>query len=260
MGAWRMRRSIVGVSLLLVALGALPARAAPPVESQAQTQEARTVDTTAAEATQQVLFPTAFTTPKGQSTISIVGVAPWDFLYGVTSHLEVGVRTTPPAGAFIFAPQAKMSWPFRGGAFAVHAQAGLFLPYLLDTNGLGYAGGGPIVTIGSPRRYFTVGAEAYAVFTDKFSMAVLLPYMGGFVHLGRRISVGAELVLPATWPERTWSLPFGEQALIMYGVRILGERMWGNILFAAPICESCGILYEKGLVFGIPLLGVGLAF
>jgi hypothetical protein len=143
-----------------------------------------------------VLFPTAFTAPKGQLRCDIVDLGYWDIAYAVTDSVEVGVRTGPPIGGIAVLPQAKYSYRFDGGAVAVEALGGVVAPYVTDAPKILIAGGGPKVTLGTPDRYLNVGVEAYAVNAGSDSLGLVLPYVGGSIRLSARLRLGGELLVP----------------------------------------------------------------
>jgi hypothetical protein len=201
-------------------------------------------------------YPSGWTTPKRRLSVSAIYGAYWDVNYGVTDWLEVGARTTTPVGLFIFAPQFKLSKTFDGGAVALHGLAGVFLPYWLDTTSLALVGGGPTLSLGTPARYLNLGVEAYSLLTENYNITVLLPHAGAISRITRRLSLALDVVIPGIWSKRYTDFGLGKQAVVLYGLRITGRDMWGDISFAAPICHGCGKVYNP-FVLGIPLLGLG---
>jgi hypothetical protein len=202
------------------------------------------------------LYPSGFTTPRGRLSVASTYDAYWDVNYGATDWLEVGVRTTTPVGLFIFAPQVKVAKTWDGGAIGFHVLGGIFLPYWLDTSTTGLVGGGPTLSLGSTARYLNLGVEAYGLVRNDYHLAVLLPHAGAISRLTRRLSVGLDIVFPGVWAKRFPQYGMGEQAVVLYGLRITGRDLWGDISFAAPICDGCAKVYHP-FVLGIPLLGLG---
>ena len=71
-------------------------------------------------------------------------------------------------------------------------------------------------------------------------------------------NVAAAADAPAVYPTKPIRLlvPYPPGGSTDPIVRIVGQRMWGDIAFAAPICSGCGELYTV-LPLGVPLLGCG---
>lgn len=204
-----------------------------------------------------VFLPTAYTTPRQRASFHVVNIGYWDINYGATDNLEVGLRATPPITVVGVFPQLKLSFPFEGGAFALHALGGFFLGYVADWfPRIGIVGGGPTLSVGSSTFTFNAGVEAYGVFVGDFKGGALLPYAGISKRVTRRVALGLEVVMPGYFDgDTTW---LGKLGLIIYGLRIMGGSVWGDISFALPIFEGCSYLYRY-LPIGIPLLGFGFA-
>ena len=202
-----------------------------------------------------ILFPTAYTTQKGKVSFATMDLGVWDINYGLTDNTEIGVRTGPPVGVFTIMPQLKISFPFDGGAVAFHGLGGFFAPIVGNHSwNLLIVGGGPTLSLGKDV-IFNIGTEVYGLFVDHDGLGLVLPYAGVSVPLGKRTSFGAEFVAPGAFTSK--DSYFGKLEFLIYGLRIKGESMWGDIAFAAPICEGgCGDFYRV-LPFGFPLLDFG---
>jgi hypothetical protein len=204
-----------------------------------------------------IFFQTAYTTPRRKVSVQIVDLGYWDINYGVTDNLELGLRATPPITVVGFFPQLKLSFPFEGGAFSLHAMGGVFLPYVGDYSPtIGLAGGGPTLSLGGGTFIFNVGVAAYGIFSGDFRGGVLLPYAGVSKRVSRYVSLNLEVAMPGYFDrDYTW---MGRLGLILYGIRIMGPTVWGDIAFALPIFEGCSFMYHY-LPVGIPLLGFGFS-
>jgi hypothetical protein len=206
--------------------------------------------------THLIFFPTAYTSPRHKWTVQIVDFGYWDVNYGVTDNLEVGLRATPPITVVGLFPQLKLSFPFDGGAFAVHAMGGFFLPYVGDYSPtVGLAGGGPSLSLGTGAIVFNVGVAAYGIFSGDFKGGILLPYAGITARVSRHVALNLEAVTPGYFEKDFSWMKLG---IIMYGIRIMGSTVWGDIAFALPIFEDCGWLYRY-MPIGFPLLGFGFS-
>ncbi len=202
-----------------------------------------------------ILFPTAYTTEKGKVSFSTTDLGYWDINYGLSDNAEIGLRTGPPVGLFAVMPQLKVSMPFEGGAIAFHGLGGFFAPIVGNANwSLLILGGGPTLSLGKDV-VFNLGTEVYGLFVDHESVGLVLPYGGVSFPIGKRASFGVEFVAPGVFDSK--KSYFGEIEFLLYGLRIKGESIWGDIGFAAPICKGgCGDFYQV-LPLGFPLLNFG---
>ncbi|HEY5282104.1 MAG TPA: hypothetical protein VIM14_04875 [Polyangia bacterium] len=202
-----------------------------------------------------LLFPTAYTTEKGKVSFATTDLGYWDINYGVGDNTEIGLRTGPPIGLFAVMPQLKISLPFDGGAIAFHGLGGFFAPIVGRSSwSLLILGGGPTLSLGKDV-VFNLGTEVYGVFVDHESAGLVLPYAGISFPISRRASLGVEFVAPGVFDSK--DSYFGKIEFLLYGLRIRGDSIWGDIGFVAPICEGgCGDFYQV-LPFGFPLLNFG---
>ena len=205
-----------------------------------------------------IFFPTAYTTEKGKASFATMDLGYWDINYGIGENIEIGLRTGPPVGLFAFMPQLKIALPFDGGAVAFHGLGGFFLPAVGNRNWTLYiVGGGPTLSLGK-NLVFSIGTEVYGIFITHDSLGLVLPYAGLSLSLGTRVSLGVEFVAPGVFDSHH-SL-FGEIEFLLWGLRIKGERIWGDIGFVDPICKGgCGGFYRI-MPLGCPLLNLGVNF
>jgi len=212
--------------------------------------------------THLVFFPTAFTTERGEVSWDIVNLAYWDLNYGLSDNVEIGLRTGPPIGVFVIAPQVKFALKFEGGSVALHLLGGTLIPFFDSgrDNKIVFGGGGPTLSLGEPELFFNVGVEAYVFGGSTNQTAdLLLPHVGGSVRMSERLTLNAEVIVPGYRLNDWEGFQVGKVALVLYGFRVVGGSMWGDISFAAPICHGCGELY-RFLPLGVPLLGFGFAW
>lgn len=212
-------------------------------------------------ATRVIFLPTAFARPAGEASWTIFELGQWDFDYGATDHIEAGLRTAAPVGFITMLPQIKLATRFRGGAAALQVNAGFFAPFIEDVATAYTFGGGPLLSLGSPDGFVNIGAQAQRVMVENEAATIFFPNVGGSLRATRRIRVGAEVVVPGIYiqddPEE--QLELGKTFVLIYGVRIIGESLWGDISFVAPFCDGCDELYQV-LPLGIPLLGFGISW
>jgi hypothetical protein len=202
-----------------------------------------------------ILFPTAYTTEKGKVSFATADLGYWDINYGISDNAEIGLRTGPPIGLFAVMPQLKIALNFDGGAIAFHGLGGFFVPVVGRSSWTLYiVGGGPTLSLGK-NVVFNIGTEVYGLFVKHESVGMVVPYTGISLPIGKRASLGVEFVAPGVFNSRESF--FGEIEFLIYGVRIKGESMWGDIGFVAPICKGgCGDFYQV-LPLGFPMLNFG---
>jgi hypothetical protein len=71
------------------------------------------------------------------------------------------------------------------------------------------------------------------------------------------VRLGAEFYLPTLTSGRDAGL--GRIGVLLWGVRLFGETVWGDIALADPFCDGCSSLYRV-LPLGIPFLNFGLSW
>jgi len=208
--------------------------------------------------TRTIFFPTAYTLERGEGSIQILNLGYWEVDYGATDHVQAGLMTGIPIGAIVFVPRLVLS--ARGGPIGASFQVlgGILYPYVGTSNNdpVFVYGGGPTLSVGDPDRFLNLGFEFYGGTYRGNSAGLLLPHAGGSLRLGARVALHLEVLVPGGIATSTSDLRFAEAALVLYGLRIIGSNLWGDISFAAPICADCGQLY-KYLPLGVPLLGFG---
>jgi len=202
-----------------------------------------------------ILAPTAFTRPQGTSSFNAFELGTLTFDHGISPNVALGLQTAIPLGAFVFGPTLRVGVPFEGGAVGVHVQALLLSSFSGHSYGL--VGGGPILTLGNYDRYFNIGALAYFV-TDE-GTGIVMPHAGFSLRLSRAVRFGAEAYVPGVISRNSSDSGFGKLALILWGFRLFGESVWGDIALAEPICGGCGEVYRT-LPMGFPFLNLGVGW
>ncbi|HYV64867.1 MAG TPA: hypothetical protein VE964_01410 [Myxococcales bacterium] len=225
------------------------APAAPP-----RTQDAAKA---AGDPMRVILAPTAFTRPEGTTSFNAFELGTLTFDHGLTRNLAVGVQTALPIGAFVIGPTLRAGIPFDWGAIGVHLNAAVFAPFVGSTSTYVIAGGGPILTLGNYDRYFNLGLLAYTVTSN--GDALVMPHAGFSLRLSSGVRFGAEAYVPGVYGNRVNDEGIGKIGIVLWGIRLFGDKFWGDIAFADPICGGCGDLYRV-LPLGIPFLNFGLAW
>jgi hypothetical protein len=216
--------------------------------------------------------PTAFRRGRHRWNWTIQNLGLWNLDVGITDNLQLGLITAPPAGALAFWPQLR-----AGGALgekvemAVQVGAGAFWPFI--SNGDNWHavvyGGGPVLTIGSPKLLFNIGVPVYGVSvgSERYSYGkspysygkemaydnhwFVIPNLGFSAQVAKRIKLSLELHTPLGDHDMN-----GKLWVILYGMRIFGERIYGDISFVIPAYPGADQIL-KYVPIGFPLLGFG---
>jgi hypothetical protein len=206
-------------------------------------------------------YQSGFTTRKGELAFYAQDLGLWDFSYGLSDNVELGVSTFPPILFVGILPHIKVAAPFNGGSAAFHFDLGGMTPYAVHTNGdlhVLLAGAGGELSLGDPdSHFFNGGIEGYGFYTDNGHAWLLMPHVGFSARTSRSVKLDLEVMVPGlSTANRT---EFAHAALVSYGVRLMGNDIWSDIYFIAPICSGCGDIYKIALI-GIPSLGIGYRF
>jgi hypothetical protein len=210
----------------------------------------------AGDITRAILAPTAFVRPKGDVAVNAFELGTYQIDYGVSEGFQIGAQTAIPIGFLPIGVTAKVSYKFDGGAIGLWGDALAIFPFQFEP--VFVFGGGPVVTFGTPDAYFGGGALLFHLTgTESGSGTALVPYIGGSLRVSERVRFGVEVFAPLTLGQSdSDALSFGKAIAVMWGVRIFGKDVWGDIAVVDPICEDCGEIY-KVIPLGIPFLNVG---
>ena len=233
-----------------------PAAPAPgPVKPEAGRPPPAAQPPAAGDPMRVVYAPTAFTRPEGTASFNAFELGTFAIDKGMSPNLALGLQTALPVGAFVFGPTLRIGFPFSGGAVGFHLVAVVFIPLVGNSSSVFVAGGGPMLTLGDFDRYFNAGVLAF--YASSSNTAVFAPHAGFSVRISPGARLGAEAYLIGWSGDR--SSGFGKFGLVLWGLRIFGESLWGDIALAEPICDSCGGIYRV-LPIGIPFLNFGLSW
>lgn len=240
--------------------GALPPPPSPVPEGRGQPAASRDgpdLARASGDPMRVVFAPTAFTRPEGTTSFNAFELGTLTFDHGFTRNVAVGLQTAIPIGAVVLGPTLRVGFPFEWGAVGVHLNALVFAPFVGNTNTYIIAGGGPILTLGNYDRYLNLGILAYAVTSNGDS--VVLPHAGFSLRVSRAVRIGAEAYLPGAYGRDVRNAGLGRVGIVLWGFRLFGDTVWGDIALADLICDGCGSLYRV-LPLGIPFLNFGLGW
>jgi hypothetical protein len=226
--------------------------------------------------TRVVYGPTAIPRQRHRFAWTIFNIGYWNFDYGLTRNVEIGMHTVPPIGVVAFLPHVKI-----GGRLSEHVHLGVQLtggvlyPYIGNDDAwrIGVYGGGPILTIEAGRFQLNVAAPFYggtvsdnhrryvATPTPHYveelrheTRWVATPNLGFSARVGRHVRLNLETY--AILGDHDLN---GEIWGVLYGVRFFGERIYGDVSFVIPIFPGVDEIL-KYLPTGAPLLTFGVLF
>ena len=204
-----------------------------------------------------ILMPTAFTGPQGTSSFNAFDLGTLTFDHGITPNIALGLHTAIPIGAAVLGPTLRMGLPFQGGSIGLEVDALLFAPFVGSTSTYFVVGGGPVLTLGNTDRFVNFGVLSYFVTSN--GDGVFVPHAGFSMLATRGVRIGAEVWLPGAYGRDVSDGGLGKIGVILWGVRLFGESVWGDIALADLICSGCGDLY-RALRLGIPFLNLGVGW
>lgn len=188
----------------------------------------------------------------------------WSFRYSLSDEWEVGGHASIPVFQIHLGPAARYTHSFTdyvhlGVLAQVHLIAGYSDP--LDDVVLTVYGGGPSLSLGTRDLHFTLGMTAYGISIsgawDSETLWALLPQAGFGIRLGDIVKLVAEAYVPVVGHNSEYS-DGGEVAVVIYGLRLHGERFFGDITFAMPIWDDMWDVM-KYVPMGFPLLNFGFS-
>lgn len=200
---------------------------------------------------------TALGREPGEGSWNIFNLGVWDFDYGVNKNLQIGITTMVPIVFFMAVPHVKINLPVNDKVnFAINANAGGLVCYIGGCDlYVAVYGGGPMLTIGTHKLLFNLSFPVLGVTTNDDTDWLAIPSIGFSGQVSRRVKINLELYCPlAGFMDN--GIGQGEFWLLLYGIRIFGEQIYGDISFALPIFEHMGDILEY-TPFGYPLLGFG---
>lgn len=204
-----------------------------------------------------IYAPTALTRPARRFGFNAFELGILTFDYGLTENVEIGAQTTIPIGFITIGGLLKVGYAWDGGAIAVRGNA--LMLKLLDANEerpVVLYGAGPVLTLGNYDRYLNLGAQFYGARIEDDSVGLALPNIGASIRVARVLRLGAELYVPTGLDGDVDDLELGDFVLILWGIRLFGDHVWGDIALADPICQGCAEIYRV-IPLGIPFLNIG---
>lgn len=216
---------------------------------------------------------TALLRREGTWSIRSTDVGMWNFEYTLNPHVELGAAVTVPIMNIGVTPTARFATQLADGlSLGLSTQLGFWFLYPDITFVVLVWGVTPALTIGSPDMFLNLGLGVWGVTIfdrsagefleddegDEFTYVLFLPSIGGSWRVSRMVKLNAELLAPGLIDGGGESVfPYGEVWALVYGVRIMGESIWGDVSFVVPMFEYAWYLLRY-VPFGLPFLHFGV--
>lgn len=206
------------------------------------------------------VFPTALQQPKGTFAAKGTYFFSWNFEYTMSDYAAVGLTTLVPIGVVGFAPNFKLTTSLTPNFHLGMVGAGGFIASLFSTRGNNMGSfflGGGLATVGDSERAITFGTYiAGGQAGDSSYGHVLLLNANAFTRFTRSIKGIVDGVVPVANHRRN---VFADWGAILYGVRIGGNELYGDVGFLAPIYANAGKFYRY-LPLGVPFVSLSVIF
>ncbi|MCB0308414.1 MAG: hypothetical protein KDD48_03500 [Bdellovibrionales bacterium] len=206
--------------------------------------------------------PTALATPPQKFSFRTVNLGFWHFGFKLNENWDVGFQTIPPFGFFALGPTVRFRKEIQPGlSIGAFGNVGVLYLFVLDnefdnvdTTAL-YFGGGPLVSAGNGQRALNFSVLTYGGHAAGSTGYVVIPSVGGNLQVSNSIKLNLE-VMTFLMPQQKSN---AEIWAVMYGIRLFGGHMHGDIAFLAPVGSGVGSLYKVSPL-GIPVLQFGASW
>lgn len=206
-------------------------------------------------------------------SIRTTDVGMWNLDYTLNPHVELGAAVTVPIMNVGVTPTARFTVQVADGvSLGLNTQLGCWFLYPeIDLVVLVW-GATPALTIGSPDAFLNLalGIWGATIFdrsaggydtdeeVDRYTFVLFLPSVGGSWRVSRMVKLNAELLAPGLIDEEGDDVfPYGEVWTLIYGIRIMGESIWGDVSFVVPMFEEAWTVLRY-VPFGFPFLHFGV--
>lgn len=195
----------------------------------------------------------------------------WNFDYTLNANVELGLAVTVPIMNLGVTPTARFATQVADGvSLGLSTQLGCWFLYPDVEFVVLVWGATPALTFGTPDAFFNIalGIWGLSVFDqnvseygdpdDDFTAVLFLPSLGGSYRVSRLVKLNAELLAPGLIDGDGESVfDYGEVWTLIYGLRIMGESIYGDVSFVVPMFENAWELLRY-IPLGFPFLHFGV--
>jgi hypothetical protein len=195
----------------------------------------------------------------------------WNFDYTLNANVELGLAATVPIMNFGVTPTARFVAQLADGvSLGLNAQLGCWFLYPDVEFVVLVWGATPALTIGTPDAFFNVALGVWGIsifdqdpagyegYDPNYTLVLFLPSLGGSYRVSRMVKLNAELLAPGLIDEDGASIfDYGEVWTLIYGVRIMGESIYGDVSFVLPMFEQAWEILRY-VPLGFPFLHFGV--
>jgi hypothetical protein len=210
--------------------------------------------------TRVIYAPSAHSRMKGNWSFTSFNTAYWNFAYGITDDLDISLRTLVPMGIYLINPTIKVRWELskyaRIAMMGHVAILGFFLIEDIEDRKVYTFSGGAIFTYGTRDTFLNFSVFYLSALTNEKHGYLIMPSIGGSIKIHRRVKLNIEvhhLILPQVEKHG-----YGKIWGILYGLRIYGHNIFGDISFAIPIIPEVTREILSIFPIGIPFLSFGI--
>ena len=256
-------------------MGPIPIGPAPiePIETPVPLEEETYAEP---DPTRTIWSPTAFLPDEGTLNLRTVDFGLWSLEYTLNPNVMLHGSMTVPIMNFSLLPGARFAAELHEYVrVALDTHVGFWLLYPTTEVVLLLYGGAPALTIGTRDFFLNISLLVYGatVFTRDSAwdatgaesqtwgdetFLFLSPNIGGSLRISRRIKLNLELHAPALLDaEGDTAWDFGKVWAFAYGVRIFGQRFYGDVSFVVPIFPGVMDILQF-LPIGLPMINFGV--
>jgi hypothetical protein len=215
--------------------------------------------------TRIVYAQTAIPREEGVFNATVHDLGYWVLDYGVHQNVALGLKLVLPIGIVAFMPNLRTGFQVGEKVWLGGSVNYTFLmPYVDDSAGEFYLmtyGGTLSLSVGSDTFLFNFAftSQGVTILQQDDPMTnegLFLPQLGASIRLHEKVKLNLELAPPLTTDADYMEDYGGRMWIAMYGIRIHGDYLYGDISFVWPIFEDAWE-FMKYLPMGMPLLSFG---
>jgi hypothetical protein len=210
-----------------------------------------------------VYAQTAIPREEGVFDATVHNLGYWVLEYGVHENVAIGLKLILPIGFVAFTPNLRTGFQVSDNVWLGGAVNYTFLtPYIEGDDFYFMSYGGTLsLSAGSDSFLFNFALTAQGVTIlepdeDAVNEGFFLPQTGVSIRLHEKVKFNLELAPPLTTSESYMEEFGGRVWIVMYGIRIHGESLYGDISFVWPAFEEAWEVM-KYVPMGFPMLSFG---